>query len=210
MCPASLLPSLVGNLLCLIEGKGAKTPPKVGYKHMSKKLFRIYIAVSLDGFIARANGAVDWLDQYDPAEFDFDSFLDTVGTLIIGRKTFDQVMQFGDWPYEDCRTIVLTSRELPKDRPANTEAYGGSIIELVDQLRSNRADDGDIWIVGGGSVVTQFLFGGFADQLDIFTVPEVLGQGISLFGQDAGGIKPKLLATERYNSGVVRSQYGLH
>ena len=132
-----------------------------------------------------------------------------MGTLIIGRKTFDQVMQFGDWPYEARRTIVLTSRELPHDRPANTEAYGGSIVELVNQLRNNRSDDGDIWIVGGGSVVTQFLLGGFADQLDIFTVPEVLGDGISLFGQDSGGLKPKLLATEHYNSGVVRSQYGL-
>lgn len=176
---------------------------------MSKKLFRIYIAVSLDGFIARANGAVDWLGEYDPAEFGFDDFLDSVGTLIIGRNTFDQVMEFGDWPYEACRTIVLTSRDLPNDRPANTEAYGGSIIELVDQLRDCRDGDGDIWVVGGGSVVTQFLFGGFADQLDIFTVPEVLGEGISLFGRDAGGLKPRLLASERYNSGVVRSQYGL-
>ena len=177
---------------------------------MSKKLFRIYIAVSLDGFIARTNGAVDWLDEYDPAEFGFDDFLDSVGTLIIGRNTFDQVMEFGDWPYEARRTIVLTSRDLPQDRPANTEAYGGSIIELVDQLRERRNGDGDIWVVGGGSVVTQFLFGGFADQLDIFTIPEVLGDGISLFGRDSGGIKPRLLASERYNSGVVRSQYGLH
>ena len=177
---------------------------------MSKKLFRIYIAVSLDGFIARTNGAVDCLDEYDPAEFGFDDFLDSVGTLIIGRNTFDQVMEFGDWPYEARRTIVLTSRDLPQDRPTNTEAYGGSIIELVDQLRDSRNGDGDIWVVGGGSVVTQFLFGGFADQLDIFTIPEVLGDGISLFGRDAGGIKPRLLASERYNSGVVRSQYGLH
>ena len=61
---------------------------------MSKKLFRIYIAVSLDGFIARTNGAVDWLDDYDPAEFGFDDFLDSVGTLVIGRNTFDQVMEF--------------------------------------------------------------------------------------------------------------------
>ena len=177
---------------------------------MSKKLFRIYIAVSLDGFIARTNGAVDWLDDYDPAEFGFDDFLDSVGTLIIGRNTFDQVMEFGDWPYDARRTIVLTSRDLPQDRPANTEAYGGSIIELVDRLRDNRNGDGDIWVVGGGSVVTQFLFGGFADQLDIFTIPEVLGDGISLFGRDASGIKPRLLSSEKYRSGVVRSQYGLH
>ncbi|MCC9624585.1 dihydrofolate reductase family protein [Thalassospira sp. MA62] len=176
---------------------------------MSKKLFRIYMAVSLDGFIARANGAVDWLDPYDPDELGFDGFLKTVGTMIIGRNTFDQVMEFGDWPYGACRTIVLTSRELPKDCPPGVEAYDGDVFKLVQNLRDCRRQDGDIWIVGGASVVTQFLFGGFADQLDIFTVPEVLGDGISLFGRDTGGIKPRLLATECFNSGVVRNQYGL-
>ncbi|WP_404424594.1 dihydrofolate reductase family protein [Thalassospira australica] len=176
---------------------------------MKKKLFRIYIAVSLDGYIARANGAVDWLDQFDPAEFDFEGFLGTVGTLIIGRKTFDQVMEFGEWPYEDRRTIVLTSRDLPDNRPANTEAYGGSLVELASQLRDDKSDTGDIWIVGGASVVTQFLFGGLVDQLEMFIIPEILGDGIRLFGRDAAGTTPKLIASESYKSGVVRMQYDL-
>ncbi len=188
--------------------KRGKVPNRLG-KDMRKKLFRIYIAVSLDGYIARVNGAVDWLDDYDPAEFDFDGFLDTVGTLIIGRKTFDQVMEFGDWPYKDRRTIVLTSRDLPKDCPPNTAAYGGSLMELAQQLREDKSDTGDIWVVGGASVVTQFLFGGIADQLDVFVIPEILGDGIRLFGRDAAGTTPKLVASQSYKSGVVRMQYDL-
>lgn len=176
---------------------------------MNKKLFRIYIAVSLDGYIARTDGAVDWLDKYDPAEFGFESFLDTVGTLIIGRKTFDQVMQFGDWPYGSHRTIVLTSHDLPEERPTNSEAYGGSILELVDRLRDSRTERGDVWVVGGACVVAQFLFGGFADQLDLFVIPEVLGDGIPLFGKRAETIQPRLIASEQFKSGVVRIQYDL-
>jgi len=176
---------------------------------MKKKLFRIYIAVSLDGYIARTNGAVDWLDDFDPAEFDFEGFLGTVGTLIIGRKTFDQVMEFGEWPYEDRRTIVLTSRDLPDKRPAKTEAYGGSLVELARLLRDDRSDTGDVWIVGGASVVTQFLFGGLVDQLEMFIIPEILGDGIRLFGRDAAGTTLKLVASEHYKSGVVRMQYDL-
>lgn len=176
---------------------------------MASKLFRIYVAVSLDGYIARPNGAVDWLDQYDPAEFDFESFLSQIGTLVIGRKTFDQVMSFGDWPYEDKRTIVLTSRPLGDNAPQNAEAYGGSLLELVESLRADPSGTGDVWIVGGASVVTQFLFAGLADQIEMFVIPVILGEGIPLFGKDAA--RENLVPTDlqHYPSGVVRMEYRL-
>ena len=136
------------------------------------------IAGGMEGSDARAKGAGEWLDQVGPAEFNVEGLLGAVGTLIIGRKTCDQVMEFGDWPYEDRRTIVLTSRDLPDNRPANTEAYGGSLVELASQLRDDRSDTGDIWIVGGASVVTQILFCGLVDQVEMFIIPEILGGGI--------------------------------
>ncbi|MFH1806273.1 MAG: dihydrofolate reductase family protein [Pseudomonadota bacterium] len=176
---------------------------------MKKKLFRIYVAASLDGYIARPNGAVDWLEDYDPAEFDFDGFLSQIGTLIIGRKTFDQVVAFDDWPYGERRTIVLTSHPLTGKIPENTTAYGGSLIELVTQLRDDKSSQGDIWIVGGASVVTQFLFAGLADRMEIFIIPVILGEGLPLFGKDAAHATPKLVSSGHYTSGVVRMEYNL-
>lgn len=176
---------------------------------MSEKLFRIYVAVSLDSYVARANGAVDWLDDYDPQEFNFEKFLDEVGTLIIGRRTFDQVMSYGEWPYGDRRTVVLTSHPLGDDAPENTVAFGGSLMELTDALRNERLDNGDVWIVGGASVINQFLYANMIDKLDMFVIPVVLGQGISLFDKETSHLQPSPVATHIYPSGVVRLEYSL-
>ncbi|AUG51664.1 dihydrofolate reductase family protein [Thalassospira marina] len=176
---------------------------------MGKKLFRVYVAVSLDSYVARPNGAVDWLDDYDPTEFDFEAFLDRIGTLIIGRRTFDQVMSYGEWPYGDRRTIVLTSHPLGDDAPENTVAFGGSLMELTDALRNERIDNGDVWIVGGASVINQFLFANMVDQLDLFVIPVVLGEGISLFDKDTSHLRPTPVSTQIYESGVVKMEYRL-
>ena len=176
---------------------------------MSEKLFRIYVAVSLDSYVARSNGAVDWLDDYDPQEFNFEKFLDEVGTLIIGRRTFDQVMSYGEWPYGDRRTVVLTSHPLGDDAPENTVAFGGSLMELTDALRNERLDNGDVWIVGGASVINQFLYANMIDKLDMFVIPVVLGQGISLFDEETSHLQPSPVATHIYPSGVVRLEYSL-
>ncbi|WP_339778044.1 dihydrofolate reductase family protein [uncultured Thalassospira sp.] len=175
---------------------------------MRKKLFRIYVAVSLDSYVARSSGAVDWLDDYDPMEFNFETFLDQVGTLIIGRRTFDQVMSYGAWPYGDRRTVVLTSYPI-EDAPENTVAFGGSLMELGDALRNERIDNGDVWIVGGASVINQFLMASLVDKIDLFVIPVMLGEGISLFGKDTSHLKPMPIATHIYPSGVVRMEYKL-
>ncbi|OSQ39441.1 dihydrofolate reductase family protein [Thalassospira mesophila] len=176
---------------------------------MGKKLFRIYVAVSLDSYVARSGGAVDWLDDYDPAEFNFEAFLDQIGTLIIGRRTFDQVMSYGAWPYGDRRTIVLTSHPLDNDAPENTVAFGGSLMDLADALRNERLDNGDVWVVGGASVINQFLFANLVDKLELFVIPVVLGEGIALFGKDTSHLNPVPVSTHIYKSGVVRMEYKL-
>jgi dihydrofolate reductase len=171
---------------------------------MPAPLIRLYVAVSLDGFIATSDGGVHWLEPYPPAEFGFQAFLDGIGTIVMGRTTYDQALGFGPWGYDGKRTIVLTSRPLD-DPPAGVESWSGDVVGLAADLKAS--SNGDIWLLGGAKAAAPFLAESLVDRLELFVIPVLLGDGIALFD---GVHRPGRLefdGTTPFPKGVVRLSY---
>ena len=114
---------------------------------MTTPLLRLYIAASLDGFIATSDGGVSWLDPYNEPELGYDQLMKSVGTVVMGRATYEQAIGFpGPWPNVGKKTIVLTSRPL-KSPPKDVERWAGDVGSLADHLRTS--SNKDVWICGG-------------------------------------------------------------
>lgn len=163
---------------------------------------RVYIAMSLDGFIADANGGVGFLDKY--SHDGFEEFFEQIGTLVIGRRTLDQVAGFGPWPYGDRQTIVLSNRELPAIPGADLSRVTGDVHTVSDRLAKEK---GDAWIVGGPHVIHQFRTTIGIDLWHIFVVPELLGSGVRLFEDDSHPNGLQLIGTQSFEAGIVGLQY---
>jgi len=167
-----------------------------------------YIASSLDGFIATPDDKLDWLTKYDDVDFGeaaYDKFIASVGTLIMGRTTYDWVLRnAGNWPYGDRRTIVVTSRPLTDVR-ANVEAWTPGIDALVEHARG--LTDGDVWMVGGGGLQMAFLERGALDELALTVVPELIGGGRPLFPPTGFVASPTLVSAKAYGRGTVHLRY---
>lgn len=169
---------------------------------------KLYIATSLDGFIARENGSIDWLTEYEKnpgTDYGYFEFYASIGAVLMGRKTYEQVLGFGDWPYEEKKAYVFTRQEEPLRREKNVEFISGDIGEFARQLKENTEED--IWLVGGSQLIKIFLEQNLVQDLIIFVVPIILGSGIPLFDQIQKEIGLKLINTERYESGLVRMEY---
>jgi dihydrofolate reductase len=147
---------------------------------MSAPLRIAYIAVSADGFIADRHGQVGWLEQFGSAnELGFEDFITSIDALLMGRRTFDQVMSFGGpWPYGSRPSLVLTHRPLPPHAPASARA--ATADEVTQGLLGA---PGRIWIVGGGETLGMCLRRGLVDELQVFQMPILLGEGIGLTGR---------------------------
>ena len=139
-----------------------------------------YLAASADGFIADRHGQVAWLEQFGGAhDLGFEDFISTIDALLMGRRTFDQVMSFGGpWPYGARPTLVLTHRALPPHAPASVRAARDE--EVTQALL---AAPGRIWIVGGSETLGLCLRRGLVDELQLFLMPILLGEGIGLSGR---------------------------
>lgn len=138
-------------------------------------------AMSLDGFIARENGSVDWLEDFPAdADFDFDTFMASLSGIVMGRGSYEAARREGNWDYAKWPCIVATSR--PVDNlPDNAEIMAGTPQELLARLRA-RGATGRIWLFGGGDLVRQFLDAGLLDTVEIGVIPVILGSGIPAFG----------------------------
>jgi dihydrofolate reductase len=186
----------------------------------------VFIATSLDGFIARPDGAIDWLpgsgenddeggegtggqDTAEVEEHGWESFWGSVDCLILGRNSFEKVLEFSFWPYEGTRTIVLTSRQaypVLEELEGKVELYGGDPEGLVARLA---AEGHQRLYVDGGKTIQSFLREGLITDMTITTIPVLIGEGIPLFGPLEQDVRLKHLATESYASGLVQSQYGV-
>lgn len=164
----------------------------------------LYVAASLDGFIADADGGVDWLSQEDENDYGYYEFYAEVEALAMGRRTYDQVLGFGEWPYPGKTTYVFTSHP-PAEGPA-----GVSFVETspVDFAQSVAADcSGTVWLVGGGNLVEQFRQEQLIDEYRVFVIPIILGEGRPLSEGAGGHTHLSLAATRVYDSGVVELRY---
>lgn len=143
----------------------------------------VYIATSLDGFIARPDGSLDWLMQFEPAGDEYEAFIGGMDGIVMGRSTYQTVLGFGDWPY--AIPAVVMSRSLsPADVPEGLRDKVEISAEPVDALcrRLNEERGWGAAYVDGGRTVQSFLAAGLVTQMSLFTMPVLLGVGRPLFG----------------------------
>jgi dihydrofolate reductase len=165
----------------------------------------VFIGTSLDGFIARADGALDFLPPGGGEPHGYDEFMATVDALVIGRKTFETVLTFDAWPYAEKPVFVLSTRPLATPPPgAVVEQMAGPPADIVSQLAVRGVKH---VYVDGGITIQQFLRAGLIQRLIITRVPVLIGSGIPLFGALEHDVPLTHVATRQYASGLVQSEY---
>lgn len=152
---------------------------------MTRKVI-LYIATSIDGFIADNQGGIEWLNADEMADLKedktYDDFYQTIDTVVMGRTTYDQVVNElspDHYPYSDKVNYVLTSR--PGDGRANIIFYSETVTSLIERLKKENGKD--IWIIGGNSIIMPLVEQNLIDEYRIATVPVLLGDGIPLFNR---------------------------
>lgn len=164
----------------------------------------IYIAMSIDGYIARKNGGLDWLEYGHSVDEDygFKKFIGSIDALVLGRNTYEVVSGFDKWPYEGKKVIVLsnTLSEVRKE----AELFCGQLTDLASRLHSEGIKR--VW-VDGGITVSKFLEAGLVDDITISVIAMVLGSGIPLFSTMNREHKCRLISTQSYPSGLVQLKY---
>lgn len=164
----------------------------------------VYLAASVDGFIARPDGGLDWLEAVhrEGEDYGYAEFVRSIDAHVVGRKTYDAVLGFGAWPYAGKRVVVLTRR--PPAPRHGEEFYAGDPGALLERLAREGVRRA---YVDGGDVVRQFLAARLVDDLTLSVIPLLLGQGVPLFG---GALPEQGLTLEEarsYPSGLVRLRY---
>jgi dihydrofolate reductase len=166
----------------------------------------VFIGTSVDGFIARRNGDLDFLPEGGGEPHGYDEFIASIDTIVIGRKTFETVLAFPEWPYGHKRVVVLSTRPLDFSgvRGGVVGRMSGSPAEIVTKLEASGARHA---YVDGGITIQNFLRAGLIQRLVITRVPVLIGEGIPLFGVLPRDIRLRHVATQAYASGLVKSEY---
>lgn len=165
----------------------------------------VFVGTSLDGFIARSNGDLDWLPHGGGEDHGYDAFIATVDAVVIGRHTFDTVLTFDTWPYGEMAVFVLSTRSpVPVPAGARVEWMSGPPAEIVAQLAARGIRHA---YVDGGITIQRFLQAGLIQRLVITRVPVLIGTGIPLFGATPRDIALEHIATRQFASGLVQSEY---
>jgi dihydrofolate reductase len=164
----------------------------------------VFVGASLDGFIARPNGDLDWL-PHGAEDHGYDAFIATVDALAMGRNTYDKVLTFGTWPYGKKPVFVLSSRPLSPAPPgAVVEQMAGDPADIVSRLSSRGI--GHLY-VDGGITIQRFLQAGLIQRIVVTWVPVLIGTGIRLFGPTRCDIPLRHVGTRQFASGLVQSEY---
>lgn len=166
-------------------------------------LTTLFIATSLDGYIAGPDDDLSWL--FTDADYGFDNFFASVETLIMGRGTYEVVKTFGRWPYSGKTAIVVSRKADVKVTTPGTKLHTGSLVELKAELEETGAKN--VWLVGGGELVTSYLQEKLVDRVVVSLHPVLLGKGVPLF---PGGFPKTLLELEEaesFDSGLVQLSY---
>ncbi len=163
----------------------------------------VYIANSLDGYIADKNMSIDWLNECatnDNEEGSYDTFYNSIDTVILGKTTYNQIIKELSptvWPYSDKMTYVITNDKIgEKD---NIKA-SNDLVNLVNKIKNEEGKN--IWICGGASIINTLIKADLIDEFHITIVPIILGGGVKLFDNTLPKIKLKLINTKKYNGYV--------
>lgn len=173
----------------------------------------VFIATSLDGFIARKDGRIDWLEKANltvpPGEdCGYQIFFDSVDTLVMGRNTFEKVLTFDNWPYGDKRVVVLSTqlKTIPTNLSKTVSLTTASPIKILEAL----AKDGSKHVyLDGGRTIQSFLSENLIDEMTVTSIPVLLGDGIPLFGKMKNDVSVTHAQTQVYKNGFVQNKYRL-
>lgn len=164
-----------------------------------------YVAASADGFIARKDGSVDWLESRPAEDYGIGAFLESVDTIVWGRRTFEESLPRGGIePFGPRTRHVVLTRDASRRWPG-VETHAGDVASLARRLRAEPGKD--VWIMGGGEVAGAFVDARCLDLLIVHVIPLLLGEGIPLFGSRARDVPMRLVAHHAYADGVLRLDY---
>jgi dihydrofolate reductase len=169
----------------------------------------LYIATTLDGKIARKDGSLDWLNALpNPNQIDhgYGEFLNSIGTTIMGRNTYEEIIGFGvDWPYIGKTSYVVTTNKDFKPSTPETLATSENLTDLINELK--KKSEKDIWLIGGGQLIAAFLEKDLLDRMILTLIPNTLGEGIPLFPEIRKEVLWTLTKVEQFETGVVNLTY---
>jgi dihydrofolate reductase len=170
----------------------------------------VYIASSLDGYIAREDESIDWLMELpnpDKSDYGFSVFLERIDGIIMGRKTFETILGFDEWPYsKPVPVFVLTNSldKLPSKFSGRAEIIRGELKEILESLKVKGINN---LYIDGGKTILSFLKEDLIDEMIITRVPILLGSGIPLFGRNNRELEFEHVETVVHNNMLVRSKY---
>lgn len=168
----------------------------------------VFIATSIDGFIATNDGDLSFLSavEKEGEDYGYAAFISTVDTVVLGKKTYDKVIAMGyPFPHADKEAYIITRTS--KEAVGSTQFYTGDVVELVKQLKQQEGRT--IFVDGGAYVVNRLLQAGLIDELYLSIIPVLLGSGIALFEQHHSMQKMKLLQTKSFDTGLVQLHYSV-
>jgi dihydrofolate reductase len=168
----------------------------------------VYIACSLDGYIARKDGGIDWLTEIpnpEQSDYGFTDFMERVDGIVMGRKTFELVQTFDPWPYGKPLFVLSRSQaEIPTALRGKAEYVHGPLTEVVESLRARGMKH---LYIDGGKTIQSFLQLDLIDELIITRIPIILGSGIPLFAEMEREIRFALVNSEILNKDLVKNTY---
>ena len=178
-----------------------------------KPKFSVYMGSSLDGFIARKDGGIDWLEfdtsaDSDEEDYGFAEFFATVDLLLLGRHTFEQLLTFDQWIYGDTPLTVLSNTLGPEAIPARLQGKVSITSGTPEEILESLAEAGFQHVyVDGGITVQAFITAGLIDEITVSVIPVLIGGGIPLFGPLEGDVSLQLVDTRSFPSGLVQLKY---
>lgn len=166
----------------------------------------LYIATSLDGYIAKPDDNLDFLSivEQEGQDYGYAEFLKTVDTVILGRKTYDKVISLGfNFPHADKDTFIIT--RTPRPNIGSVKFYTGNLKSLVIKLKSENGKN--IFCYGGAEIVNELLKDNLIDEFIISVIPILLGNGTKLFNDGRPEQKLELVSTKQYDKGLTQLHY---
>jgi len=165
----------------------------------------VFVGASVDGFIARTNGDLDFLPEGGGEPHGYSEFIASVDAIVIGRNTFEKVLTFDGWPYGQKRVVVLSRRSVNLSAiDGVVEQMAGAPADIVSRLAASGAQH---LYVDGGITIQRFLAAGLVQRLIVTRVPVLIGDGIPLFGALPHDVRLRHVMTRHYPSGLVQSEY---
>lgn len=165
----------------------------------------LFIATSLDGYIASSDGTVDWLFHDD--DYGYTEFMNSLDTVVMGRKTWEQAKTFEDIPFAGKQVFVFSHSQTDSSETRIRYVQGHPSNVTSEILRNSQKD---IWLVGGGQLIQQFIASNLIDELRLFVHPIILGQGIPLFTEQSKRTDLSFVSSKSFSSGLVELRYHHH